>query len=377
MKIEGHKILFKAIVGSQSYGTNIEGSDIDYKGVFLQDPQDLYLNGYKDELRLNKDEVYVELDKFLSLCSTGNPTYLELLYSPENCIVHNTEDFKKISKIRHLFLTKNLRHSFGNYAAEQIRKAGGLKKKMNWEKEKTVRKTVEDMCSVYSFDMKVEQPKINRRDFIKEFLGIYPYASSAIKLNKWLEINGFRNQDCGLVKIEHFRDCYILFHSKDNKYKGISSGEYANEVSLSEIPKYEKPLAILFFHRDAYSTHCKEYREYEKWLEDRNTLRYVDVEGHGQKIDGKNILHCTRILETALEIPTQKTINVYRENREFLIGIRRGQFDLQTLISKAESNLATLNELFLSSDLPEKFEHHDLINSISKEIKMNYYMLQK
>jgi len=79
MKIQGHIILFKTIVGSQSYGTNVEGSDIDYKGVFIQDPYDKYMNGYRDELTVNKDEKYFELEKFLLACSTGNPTLLELL----------------------------------------------------------------------------------------------------------------------------------------------------------------------------------------------------------------------------------------------------------------------------------------------------------
>ena len=69
MKINGHTIIFKAIVGSQSYGTNLPTSDIDYKGVFLQDPYDKYINGYRDEIIINKDEKYFELEKFLTSCS--------------------------------------------------------------------------------------------------------------------------------------------------------------------------------------------------------------------------------------------------------------------------------------------------------------------
>lgn len=369
MKIENHKILFKVIIGSQAYGTNVEGSDIDYKGVFLQDPEDLYLNGYKDELKINKDEVYFELEKFLTLCSTGNPTCLELLYSPEHCIVHLSNEFKQILEIKELFLTKNLRHSFGNYAMDQIQKASGLNKKMNWENYKTTRKSVEDMCSVYSFSTKMKERNEN---FIKKLFK-RNFATKALKLDKWLKINNFKSNNCGLVKIEHFKDCYLIFHSKSTKYKGISSGINANELYLSVVPKNEKPIGILCFHKDAYSTHCKEYREYEKWLEDRNTNRYVDIEGHGQKIDGKNVLHCTRILETALEIPEQKTINIYRPNRDFLIEIRKGKHDLQSLIQRAEKNLLILHDLFRNSDLPDKFNHNNLIKELSLNIKKDYY----
>ncbi len=356
MKIQGHTILFKTIVGSQSYGTNIEGSDVDYKGVFIQDPYDKYMNGYKDELEIHADEKYFELEKFLLACSTGNPTLLELLYAPEHCIVHITDTFKEILAFKHLFLTKNLRHSFANYAKEQIRKASGLEKKMNWEKDRTERKSVEDMCSVYSFPT---QGKM--------------FETNAIKLSQFLTQNNFLLENCGLSKIDHFRDCYLLFNSTE--YRGITSGEDANDVCLSEIRKDDSPIGILFFHKDAYSQHCKYYKEYQEWLEKRNTERYVDIEGHGQQIDGKNILHNIRIIETAMEIPTDKTINIFRSNREYLIDIRRGKYDLQTLMDKSELDLEVMYELFKNSDLPDKFEHQEMIKDFIDKTRNIFFTL--
>lgn len=35
------RTIFKAIVGSQAYGTNIPTSDTDYKGVYMQSEDDL------------------------------------------------------------------------------------------------------------------------------------------------------------------------------------------------------------------------------------------------------------------------------------------------------------------------------------------------
>jgi predicted nucleotidyltransferase len=359
MKIQGHTILFKTIVGSQSYGTNVEGSDIDYKGVFIQDPYDKYMNGYRDELEINKDEKYFELEKFLLSCSTGNPTLLELLYAPEHCIVHITDTFKQILEFKHLFLTKNLRHSFANYAKDQVRKASGLEKKMNWEKDRTERKSVEDMCSVYSF------PKQDEKMF----------ETNAIKLSQFLAQNNFLIENCGLSKIDHFRDSYLLFNSTTYIYRGITTGEDANDVCLSEIEIGAKPVGILFFHKDAYSQHCKYYKEYQEWLEKRNTERYVDIQGHGQQIDGKNILHNIRIIETAMEIPTDKTINIFRPNREYLIDIRRGKYDLQTLMDKSENDLEVMYELFKNSDLPDKFEHQEMIKEFIDKTRSDFFTL--
>jgi hypothetical protein len=43
---------------------------------------------------------------------------------------------------------------------------------------------------------------------------------------------------------------------------------------------------IVIYNKDGYSQHCKDYKEYQEWIEKRND-RYVEVQGHGQRIDGK------------------------------------------------------------------------------------------
>ncbi len=43
-------IIFKALVGSHSYGTNIEGSDKDFKGIFIQSPEDCLEKGYCQQI---------------------------------------------------------------------------------------------------------------------------------------------------------------------------------------------------------------------------------------------------------------------------------------------------------------------------------------
>lgn len=61
------KILLKAIVGSQAYGTNTAGSDIDYKGVYAQPIEDLIGFNYKEQIEVSKDEAYFEVRRFLQL----------------------------------------------------------------------------------------------------------------------------------------------------------------------------------------------------------------------------------------------------------------------------------------------------------------------
>lgn len=123
------RTIFKAIVGSQAYGTNIPTSDTDYKGVYMQSEDDLLGFGYKEQYEVGKDESHYEVRRFLQLLSTGNPTVLELLWSPKDCILVNTPQFMLIQGHRDQFLTKKCKMSFGGYAIEQIKKARGLNKK--------------------------------------------------------------------------------------------------------------------------------------------------------------------------------------------------------------------------------------------------------
>lgn len=142
------KILFKGIVGSTAYGLNTETSDVDIKFVYLQSNKDILNNKYKPQTDVNKDEVGYELRRFLELLSTGNPNVLELLFLPERCVLQTSPEFEEIKKNRHLFLTKKCYNTYSGYAVGQLKKAGGLNKKFNWEKERTVRKTPIDFATI-------------------------------------------------------------------------------------------------------------------------------------------------------------------------------------------------------------------------------------
>ena len=96
-------------------------------------------------------------------------------------------------------------------------------------------------------------------------------------------------------------------------YKGlVKTGEgqnvaESNALRLSSIPKGETPICNIVYNKDGYSEHCKDYKSYEEWLENRNEARWVDVKSHGQKIDGKNMMHCKRLISMAKEIAEGKT----------------------------------------------------------------------
>jgi len=120
----------------------------------------------------------------------------------------------------------------------------------------------------------------------------------------WLSEKRLKQQECGLLNLPHFRDVYLLFHQSQlsgGYFRGIVSGNDADEVQLSPIPKGLEPIAVMNFNKDGYSTYCKEYKEFKEWEEKRNTERYESTLAHGKNYDAKNMMHTFRLLNMAEE----------------------------------------------------------------------------
>lgn len=384
-KCPGAKPLFIAIRGSQAYGTQLPTSDIDYAGVYIQSQEDIFGTRYKEQINDDKnDTVFYEVRRFLELVASNNPTILELLNTPEDCIIYKDPLYDLILEHKDKFLTKVCAKSFGGYGIQQIKKARGQDKKQNWEKDKVVRKDVLDFVYVIE-------------------------GAQTIPWKVWNDANGrrFEEKFIGAVNVPNARDVYSLYYDRDsfncfsdtilegqrelNKayrkseglpmgfgYKGlVKSGEgvslaESNALRLSSIPKDEKQICNIIYNKDGYTAHCKDYKSYQDWLDNRNEQRWIDVKSHGQKIDGKNMMHCRRLLEMAREIGEGKGVIVRRPNAKELIAIRKGEVDLQTLIDHAESELIAIDELFANSPLPNSVDP-ELIHNLLIEIRYEFY----
>lgn len=353
--------LLIVIRGSHAYGTNIETSDIDYGGVFIQSIEDILGFGYKEQISDEKNDiVFYEVKRFLELVKANNPNILEMLATPEDCIVYKHPIFDSVLENKDKFITKTCAKSFAGYAVTQIKKSKGQNKKQNWEKDKVTRKTPLDFCYIH-------------------------VGEKSVPLVAYLHSLGMSQKYCGLSKIPHSRETYSLFYdyaqeeSNSNEYpslgfKGICFEE-SNDLRLSSIPvglPKRNFLGYVSYNKDGYMSHCDDFSSYTKWLREKNDQRWVDVKSHGQKIDGKNMMHCRRLLEMAKEIGEGKGIIVKRPNANYLLSIRKGEVDLQTLIDNAESDIKEIEDLFNVSSLPTEVDDN-LVNSLLVNIRKYIY----
>jgi len=378
--VENGLILFETIVGSQAYGTQTPTSDIDKKFVYIL-PQDYILGtGYVEQINVDKDYVGWEIRRFLELMGSNNPTVLELLNSPEDCIVSKHPLFDDIIAHKDDFITKICKDSFGGYARQQIKKAKGLDKKQNWEKDKVTRKDVLDF--VYVIEGKKSIPwKVWNTRYNEKFCGVVNVPNARDLYAVYFDVDA---NNCFNEKIpEHMREVAKAWRKEEGEsmgfgYKGlVKTGEGANaaesnQLRLSSIPKGQTPICNVIYNKDGYTMHCKDYKEYQEWLENRNEARYVETQEHGQRIDGKNMMHCMRLIRMAQEIGAGKGIIVRRPDAQELLSFRRGEVDLTNLIEMADQAIEEMDNIFDNSDLPNKV-NPELVNNLLVKIRKEFY----
>jgi len=381
-KSPGARPLYLVIRGSHAYGTNVETSDTDYAGVFIQSQDDILGNSYKEQINDDKNDIVIyEIRRFIELLGSNNPTVLELLNTPEDCVVYKDPIFDEVLNNKEKFITKICSKSFGGYAKQQISKAKGQDKKQNWEKDKVTRKDVLDFVYVIEGEKSIPWKFWNDDSYEEKFIGVVNVPNARDIYAVYFDQHA---EECFSEKYsEEKREENKIYHKEKYGYYGLSykglvkTGEGANsaesnQLRLSSIPKGESPICIVTYNKDGYTQHCKDYLSYQEWLENRNEARWVDVKSHGQKIDGKNMMHCKRLMGMAREIAEGKGIIVRRPDAEYLISIRKGEVNLQTLIDGVESEIIEIDNLFNSSNLPDFVDNNFVNNLIIKIRKLVY-----
>jgi hypothetical protein len=322
-------ILFEAIAGSRSFGLDTPASDTDIKGVFYL-PKDMFF-GLEYIPQINNetnDIVYYEIGRFIELLIKNNPNILELLASPDDCVLHRHPVMNQL----HIsdFLSKLCKDTFAGYAATQIKKATGLKKKIVNPVAKD-KKSLLDFCHILS-------------------------GYSSIPLHEWLDSNNLRQEQCGLVNIPHSKDMYAVFTDPTNtlSYRGVIRSVDSNEVSLSSIAKGEKEAAYMYCNKEGYSSYCKDYKEYWEWIDKRNEERYTTNSLHGKNYDSKNMMHTIRLLQSARQILADGVLNVRVDNRDELLCIKAGSVDYDDLMAMANHLINDIEAASLTSALPAR-----------------------
>lgn len=119
----GKHVILLGLAGSYSYGTNIDGSDIDIRGITLNQKSDLIgLTQFEQYVDDNTDTVIYAFNKIITLLLSCNPNTIELLgLNPEHYLYLN-DIGQMLLENKRLFLSRRAIQSFGGYADAQLRR---------------------------------------------------------------------------------------------------------------------------------------------------------------------------------------------------------------------------------------------------------------
>lgn len=382
--------------GSHMYHLNTPTSDEDTGGVFIC-PFDRVIGlrgGYPEQVSDSKgDTVFYELGRWMELLLKSNPSVLEGLFAPDDCVIGDIHPaVRYILQNKELFLSKECFKTFYGYAVSQISKARGLNKKI--VNPITERKDILDFC--YTFNGQGSQP-------IKEFLkenGLDQKYCGLVKIPNMCDGNssiyGVYYDWAAYFKFEHIDWCDLvslgvespmlavkfpfarnignregypggdeavkILHRIENKeffgYSGIvhpDEIEKSNEVRLSSIPKGEEPICVMTYNKNGYESHCRDYKEYKEWEAKRNPVRYESNLGHNY--DSKNVMHCMRLVRMAKELARGEGFNVVRTwDRDYLLDIRNHKFEYEEVMAQLEKEKAEMEEAVKTCALPDKVD---------------------
>ena len=387
------RLLYEYIRGSHLYGLNNENSDIDTSGVFVCTRDELFgCIGYKPQITDSRhDNTWFEIGELIRLLLKSNPTMLEALFVPKDKIIGKVHPLMQmVIDHREQFISKQCFNPFFGYAKSQIEKARGLNKK--------IVNPITERLTPYDF--------------------IYTFKNQgSTKFRDWLSERGLHQEYCGLVNVPNMHDIYgvyydfgahtaacqdwrndVLFLSYASEYYGdndiaetesrlsrtvpigyrgvIDINADGNELRLSSVEDKDTcPVCFISYNQNGYSTHCRQYKEYQEWVKERNPQRYES--NLDKNYDSKNMMHCFRLMHMAAEIAEGKGMILRRTwDKEFLMDVRNHKYEYDEIVEMLERDKERMNQLMEQSTIREKIDV-DFVNQLMIDIRNKQLMMYK
>ena len=304
----GKNIILLGVGGSHSYGTNVEGSDVDIRGIALNTKEEILgSSNFEQVVNEATDTTIYSIRKIVSLLSSVNPNTIELLGLKPEHYLYLSPIGQELLDNKKLFLSKRAKYSFGGYAFAQLRRL-----------DNKAARTIE---------------QAEREQHILNSIITATYA--------WPEKYGCFKAGEGIR-------LYL-----DNSVRDDMDKEIFMDITLSGYPL-----------RDYKAM----WADMKNIVSDYDKIGHRNQNAIERGKLGKHMMHLVRLYLMCLDILEKEEINTYRENDiPFLLDIRNGKFlnsdsqplpEFYDLVNEYEKRLEYAAE---NTSLPEK-PNYETIN---------------
>lgn len=298
-----NNIILLTVGGSHAYGTNTETSDVDLRGITLEQKSEvLGLNKFEQFQNQKTDTVIYGLRKAVTLMLNSNPNVIEMLGVNKKHLFMLSNEGQLLIDSVDLFLSKKAAHSFGGYATAQLRRLQSALARDAYpqaEKEEHILKSVQSH---------IHHLKANYHSFTKKEIDVYIDKTDREGYEKEL----YLDIDLKKYPLRDFKNIYSEMHNVVKEYGKLH-------------------------HRNNKKTTKGLY---------------------------KHALHLVRLLLMGTEILKGEGVNTYREEREFLLDIRNGKYSFQEIfeiVDKLEQDFQYATKHTTLPNKPDYKKINDLV----------------
>lgn len=349
-----NNIIFLTIHGSHCYGTNIETSDIDLKGLAIPPKQYFfgYLNKFEQAEFTDPDCVIYDFRKFVQLATDANPNILEILFTDPSDYVIKHPIMDKLLEYRDVFISKRVRWTFSGYAHSQLKKINSHYK---WLKNAPTHKPTRE-------EFKLPERTLIPADQLK--------AAEALiskKLDEW---------NFNFDVIEKRADRIFLQNKIHNTLSEIVGASMFLESEklwrqASVFTNVSDNVIEALNKEKAYKSKMREWESYNKWLKERNPERAKLEKEFGY--DLKHAMHLIRLMTMCEEILETGKVIVKRPDAQKLLDIRNGKWTYEEVLDWSKKQEEKVSKLYETSKLPREPDRLEIEN-LCKEIIEEYLL---
>jgi len=292
--------IIRMVQGSHLYGTNVEGSDTNYKGVFIPDGRRILLGRVQEVYNTTSQEQDIELfslAKFLHLAMQGQTVALDMLFTPEKFYVTQpSPEWRAIQTNRERFLSRGVK-AFVGYCRQQSKK--------------------------YAV-------KIERYQAVEN---AYRYFNNALYVNN--RPSNFKIQDMP----------YLYDFVANNDYTKMVDITLRNKTVITHLECCETRIPVTQTIKEAYETFERKFKEYGK---------RVSSTTNTDSKDWKSMYHAVRVANQAIEFLNTGTITFPRPEAEYLLKVRLGKVPYDKVSDQIEQALRRIEDALEMTALPEE-----------------------
>lgn len=327
--------------GSHAYGTNIEGSDLDIRGVCIAPKE--YYHGFSKvfEQAESKDPdlVIFEIRKFFRLAADCNPNALEIIFTDPSDHLVTSPASELLFRKRELFLSRKVRHTFQGYAHAQMKR---ILTHRRWL-----------LNPVTGHPTRPEFGLPERTVIPADQLQA---AQSAIRKRLdewgWKDLEEF--DEAARIRI---REIFIDRLTEITQWSEAEIDTKTWNAACLSLG-YDTNFIELLDRERRYTSKLREYQQYNEWKAKRNPAR-AELEAQWG-FDSKHAMHLVRLSRCCEELLTEGVLHVRRNDAQELLGVRHGAWSFETLVEWFEAQAKKIEVAEKSSPLPRVPNVHAL-----------------